>query len=250
MLCEGVVTVSIERVGVVGAGQMGSGIAEVSAQAGADVVVYEPTEELITAGRNRITESLERGVSKGKLTEARARRGAGEADVHHRPRRPGRPPAGDRGGRRGRGRQGQDLRRTRRAHHRSRRRAGVEHVEHPDHENRCGDEESEPRARPALLQPGAGAAAGRAGQHAGHLRAARWRAPSSSRARCWASRWCAAATGPASSSTRCWCPTCCRRSGWPRPASPPSRTSTRPWSPGCRTRWARCGCPTSSASTR
>ncbi|HMZ14279.1 MAG TPA: 3-hydroxyacyl-CoA dehydrogenase NAD-binding domain-containing protein, partial [Mycobacterium sp.] len=32
---------SIERVGVVGAGQMGSGIAEVAAKAGADVVVFE-----------------------------------------------------------------------------------------------------------------------------------------------------------------------------------------------------------------
>ena len=60
---------SIERVGVVGAGQMGSGIAEVSARAGADVVVYEPTEELIAAGRNRLTQSLERMVSKGKLAE-------------------------------------------------------------------------------------------------------------------------------------------------------------------------------------
>jgi 3-hydroxybutyryl-CoA dehydrogenase len=61
--------VSIERVGVVGAGQMGSGIAEVSARAGVDVVVYEPTEELANAGRKRLTESLERAASKGKLSE-------------------------------------------------------------------------------------------------------------------------------------------------------------------------------------
>ncbi|MGX9789483.1 3-hydroxybutyryl-CoA dehydrogenase [Mycobacterium sp. MMS18-G62] len=61
---------SIERVGVVGAGQMGSGIAEVSAKAGADVVVFEPTEELVNAGRNRITGSLERAASKGKLSES------------------------------------------------------------------------------------------------------------------------------------------------------------------------------------
>ena len=59
----------IERVGVIGAGQMGSGIAEVSARAGAQVVVYEPTEELAAAGRERITKSLERAASKGKLTE-------------------------------------------------------------------------------------------------------------------------------------------------------------------------------------
>jgi 3-hydroxybutyryl-CoA dehydrogenase len=61
---------SIERVGVIGAGQMGSGIAEVSAKAGAGVVVYEPTEELANAGRDRITKSLERAASKGKLSEA------------------------------------------------------------------------------------------------------------------------------------------------------------------------------------
>ncbi|WP_102144438.1 3-hydroxybutyryl-CoA dehydrogenase [Mycobacterium hubeiense] len=60
----------IKRVGVVGAGQMGSGIAEVSAKAGADVVVYEPTEELAEAGRKRVTGSLDRAASKGKLSEA------------------------------------------------------------------------------------------------------------------------------------------------------------------------------------
>jgi 3-hydroxybutyryl-CoA dehydrogenase len=61
--------VSIERVGVVGAGQMGAGIAEVSAKAGADVVVYEPTDELAAAGKARITKSLARAAEKGKLSE-------------------------------------------------------------------------------------------------------------------------------------------------------------------------------------
>ena len=60
---------SIERVGVVGAGQMGAGIAEVSARAGVDVLVFETTDALVTAGRNRIIKSLERGVSAGKVTE-------------------------------------------------------------------------------------------------------------------------------------------------------------------------------------
>lgn len=59
----------IERVGVIGAGQMGAGIAEVSARAGVGVVVFETTEALVTAGRNRVTKSLERGVSAGKITE-------------------------------------------------------------------------------------------------------------------------------------------------------------------------------------
>jgi 3-hydroxybutyryl-CoA dehydrogenase len=60
---------AIERVGVIGAGQMGGGIAEVCARAGVDVVVFESTEALVTAGRNRISTSLERGVSAGKITE-------------------------------------------------------------------------------------------------------------------------------------------------------------------------------------
>ena len=66
---------SIERVGVIGAGQMGGGIAEVCARAGVDVTVFETTEALVTAGRNRIVRSLERGVSAGNITE-RERDGA------------------------------------------------------------------------------------------------------------------------------------------------------------------------------
>lgn len=59
----------ISRVGVIGAGQMGAGIAEVCARAGTDVLVYEPTRELSAAGRARILGSLDRGVSSGKLTQ-------------------------------------------------------------------------------------------------------------------------------------------------------------------------------------
>ncbi|MFW0783247.1 3-hydroxybutyryl-CoA dehydrogenase [Gordonia sp. CPCC 206044] len=59
----------ISRVGVIGAGQMGAGIAEVCARAQVDVLVYESTRELAAAGRGRILESLDRGVSSGKLTE-------------------------------------------------------------------------------------------------------------------------------------------------------------------------------------
>lgn len=49
---------------------MGAGIAEVALRAGVDVAIFEPTEALATAGRDRITASLERGVSRGKLSEA------------------------------------------------------------------------------------------------------------------------------------------------------------------------------------
>lgn len=54
---------------MIGAGQMGAGIAEVSARAGVDVLVFETSDTLVTAGRNRITKSLERAVSAGKVTE-------------------------------------------------------------------------------------------------------------------------------------------------------------------------------------
>ncbi|MDH6680451.1 3-hydroxybutyryl-CoA dehydrogenase [Rhodococcus sp. LBL1] len=59
----------IQRVGVIGAGIMGSGIAEVCARAHVDVLVYEPSRELAAAGRARILRSLDRGVSSGKITE-------------------------------------------------------------------------------------------------------------------------------------------------------------------------------------
>ena len=57
----------IEKVGVVGCGLMGSGIAEVAAKAGFDVVVREVSEEFIEAGQKRIEKSLARAVDKGKL---------------------------------------------------------------------------------------------------------------------------------------------------------------------------------------
>ncbi|MGP4110885.1 3-hydroxybutyryl-CoA dehydrogenase [Streptomyces sp. 4N509B] len=59
----------IERVGVVGCGQMGAGIAEVAARAGLSVRVAETTGEALELGRTRLVRSLERAVERGKLTE-------------------------------------------------------------------------------------------------------------------------------------------------------------------------------------
>ncbi|MCB0982444.1 MAG: 3-hydroxybutyryl-CoA dehydrogenase, partial [Ilumatobacter sp.] len=59
----------IQRVGVVGAGLMGSGIAEVCARAGLDVMVREVDAEACERGRSRIVTSLDRGIRAGKLTE-------------------------------------------------------------------------------------------------------------------------------------------------------------------------------------
>ena len=61
---------AIERIGVVGAGLMGSGIAEVCARAGLDVMVREVDAEACERGRARIVGSLDRGVRSGKLAEA------------------------------------------------------------------------------------------------------------------------------------------------------------------------------------
>ncbi|HLS33293.1 MAG TPA: 3-hydroxyacyl-CoA dehydrogenase NAD-binding domain-containing protein, partial [Brevibacterium sp.] len=59
---------NIERAGVVGSGLMGSGIAEVLARAGLDVVVRDISEEAIASGRRSIEKSLEKGVKRGKLS--------------------------------------------------------------------------------------------------------------------------------------------------------------------------------------
>jgi len=60
----------IKTVGVLGAGLMGSGIAEVSARAGYTTIVREVSEELSRKGRARIEASLARAVEKGKLDGA------------------------------------------------------------------------------------------------------------------------------------------------------------------------------------
>jgi 3-hydroxybutyryl-CoA dehydrogenase len=62
-------TTQFERVGVVGCGLMGSGIAEVCARAGLDVMVREIDEAAAERGRARLVKSLDRGLTSGKLTE-------------------------------------------------------------------------------------------------------------------------------------------------------------------------------------
>ena len=59
----------VQRVGVIGAGLMGAGIAEVAAKAGSDVLVWEAKQEFADAGKARIEKSLEKAVSRGKLSE-------------------------------------------------------------------------------------------------------------------------------------------------------------------------------------
>lgn len=63
----------IRRIGVVGGGQMGAGIAEVCARAGLDTVVCEVDAVAARAARDRVTSSFERAVGRGKLAAGAAR---------------------------------------------------------------------------------------------------------------------------------------------------------------------------------
>lgn len=60
----------IKSIGVIGAGQMGSGIAHVSALSGYDVFLYDVSEDRIEEGLATITGNLGRQMSKGQITEA------------------------------------------------------------------------------------------------------------------------------------------------------------------------------------
>ena len=58
----------IRHVGVVGCGLMGSGIVEVVARAGAEVVFVEATDDLVTRGRGAVERSVGKAVERGKLS--------------------------------------------------------------------------------------------------------------------------------------------------------------------------------------
>src|SRR5438105_15381187 len=75
----------IKRVGVCGCGLMGSGIAQVAATAGCDVIVLEAVQTALDRGLAGIKKSLDKFVEKGTLTgadrEATLRRIATTTDV-------------------------------------------------------------------------------------------------------------------------------------------------------------------------
>ncbi len=60
---------AIQKVMVIGAGQMGSGIAQVCAQAGYEVILNDIKQEFLDRGLNGITKNLGRDVEKGRKTE-------------------------------------------------------------------------------------------------------------------------------------------------------------------------------------
>ena len=59
----------IKSVGVLGAGTMGHGIAQVAAQAGYQTLLYDVTSDLAQRGLQRISENLQRGIEKGKVKQ-------------------------------------------------------------------------------------------------------------------------------------------------------------------------------------
>ncbi|MHA3701395.1 3-hydroxyacyl-CoA dehydrogenase family protein [Jatrophihabitans sp. YIM 134969] len=63
---------TFEKVGVVGLGTMGAGIAEVFARNGLDVVAVERDEPALERGRGHVQHSVDRAVKRGKLTESDA----------------------------------------------------------------------------------------------------------------------------------------------------------------------------------
>jgi 3-hydroxybutyryl-CoA dehydrogenase len=60
----------IQRIGIVGSGTMGHGIAHVAALAGCDVSLYDLDEGRVSAALGKVKSNLDKGVDKGKVTAA------------------------------------------------------------------------------------------------------------------------------------------------------------------------------------
>jgi len=61
---------AIEKIAVIGAGTMGHGIAQVAAQAGYSVALYDMAPDLVARGIARIEDNLRKGVDRGKVSES------------------------------------------------------------------------------------------------------------------------------------------------------------------------------------
>jgi len=59
----------IQRIGVIGAGQMGGGIAHVCAASGYDVYLIDQTDEAASKGLQKLTRNMDRDVARGRITE-------------------------------------------------------------------------------------------------------------------------------------------------------------------------------------
>ena len=79
--------IPIGRIGVVGAGTMGHGIAQVAAQSGYEVMLVDAVPEALERGAAQIGKGLERLVDKGKLAAEERDRALGRLATGGRPRR-------------------------------------------------------------------------------------------------------------------------------------------------------------------
>ena len=73
----------VTKVGVVGAGQMGNGIAQVAAVAGFDVIMVDVNPEFVENGMRSIRASLDKFVAKDKLSRADADAALGRIRASH-----------------------------------------------------------------------------------------------------------------------------------------------------------------------
>lgn len=69
---------NIQVIGIVGAGQMGRGIAQVAAQTGFEVILFDAFKESLDFGHNFIKTQLDKGASKGKWGEEEAKKAFGK----------------------------------------------------------------------------------------------------------------------------------------------------------------------------
>ncbi len=193
---------AIKSVGIVGAGQMGNGIAHVAAIAGYDVALNDLKKETVDKARATIERNMARQVSRALITEAEMQ--AAMKRIRYAPdldddRREG---PRHRGRHRGRGRQAQDLHRAlpeaQAGHH-----PGEQHLVHLHHAARLGDGPARAVHRHALHEPGADDAAGRADPRHRH-RGRDLREPRAPSSRASArSRRCRRISPPSSSTASC-----------------------------------------------
>ena len=72
----------ISTIGIIGSGTMGSGIAQVCALAGFNVLLYDVSPDALQKGIQRIKDDLRRGVEKGRLSQQQAEAALGAIHVH------------------------------------------------------------------------------------------------------------------------------------------------------------------------
>ena len=157
---------AIKRVGIVGSGIMGSGIAEVAAKAGIEVVLRSRAQSTADAMVAGLEKSLAKQVERGKLDAAERDTVLGARARGHRPRRARRLRPRARVDRRGPRREEAPLHRAR-PHLRRPRDPRDQHVDAAGRRDGDGDRPPRPRVRHPLLQPGAddGARRDRARDH-------------------------------------------------------------------------------------